>query len=60
MAKNSGKLKLGKFCKKRVPEKDNVYVWTLKQTGKLSGAQSKELKALLDAAVANFLEEPEE
>ena len=57
MAKN--KLKLGKFTKKRVPEKEGVYMWTLKQTGKLSGAQSKELKALLDAAVNSFMD-PEE
>ena len=59
MAKNSGKLKLGKFVKKKVPEKEGVYVWSLKQTGKLSGAQSKQLKSLLDAAVNSFLE-PEE
>ena len=53
------KLKLGKFQKKRNPDKENQYIWTLKQTGKLSGAQSKQLKAALDAAVASFMQ-PEE
>ena len=57
MAKN--KLKLGKFVKKRVADKEGVYVWTLKQTGKLSGARSKELKQVLDQAVISWME-PEE
>ena len=56
MAKN--KLKLGKFVKKR-SDKEGVYIWTLKQTGKLSGARSKELKQVLDQAVISWME-PEE
>lgn len=53
------KLKLGKFQKKRNPDKENQYIWQLKQTGKMSGALAKQLKSALDAAVAKFMQ-PEE
>ena len=49
-----GKLRFGKFVKKK-SEKDNQYVWTLKQFGKTTGAQSRELKAALDSLVQNWL-----
>ena len=51
MAKNT--LKLGKFVKKKNPDKENQYIWTMKQSGKLSGAHSRALKAALDKAVSD-------
>ena len=47
-------LRFGKFRKQK-SDKEDQYVWNLKQFGKLSGARSRELKAQLDAVVANFL-----
>ena len=54
MAKNRN-VKLGKFSKKRVPDKENQYIWSMKQVNKLSGAKSRELKQILEQAVAAFL-----
>jgi len=48
-------LRFGKFRKQKSADKEDQYVWNLKQFGKLSGARSRELKAQLDAVVANFL-----
>ena len=48
-------LRFGKFRKQK-GEKENQYVWNLKQFGKLSGAKSRELKQQLDAVIVNFLQ----
>ena len=48
------KLRFGKFVKKK-SEKENQYVWTLKQFGKITGAQSRDLKAALDSLIQTWL-----
>ena len=50
-------VRLGKFSKRRVPEKDNQFVWTVKQTNKLTGAESRKLKAALDEVSQQFIRE---
>ena len=47
-------LRFGKFRKQK-SEKEDQYVWNLKQFGKLSGAKSRELKSQLDAVIVNFM-----
>ena len=53
---SSKPVKFGKFSKKKT-EKDNQYIWAMKQQNKLSGADSRELKRLLEKATAGFLEQ---
>ena len=47
-------LRFGKFKKSR-SDKENQFVWSLKQFGKLSGAKTRELKALLDSVIAEYM-----
>ena len=54
MPKNS--LKFGKFTKKKNPDKENQYIWSVKQTGKMSGQKSRELKQALDSAISNYFD----
>ena len=54
MAKNT--LKFGKFVKKRNPDKENQYIWSVKQTGKMTGVKSRELKAALDNAIGRYFD----
>ena len=62
VAKNSKPVRFGKFVKKR-SERENQYIWSMKQFQKLSGAESRQLKQALEQTAGAFLKnlyEPQE
>ena len=54
MAKNK-QVRIGRVVKKKVPDTEDRYTLSLKQHGKLTGAQSRELKAAIEKAVETYL-----
>ena len=50
-------VRIGKVVKKKDPMYDDKFTLTLKQHGKLSGADSRALKALIEGVCEKFLSE---
>ena len=54
MAKNK-QVRIGRVVKHKIPATEDRYVLSLKQNGKLSGQQSRELKAAIEKVVETYL-----